>query len=89
MLLPGMVRMQQLIDALVDKVYDAQVYMYRIKSVTHAYETLIQILASENDYSEQRHILLDMPLDQIEELLNAQVDDKATKCVLRTNLWHD
>ena len=89
MLLPGMVRMQQLIDALVDKVYDAQVYMYRIKGVTHAYETLIQILASENDYSEQRHILLDMPLDQIEELLNAQVDDKATKYLMTTDLCHD
>ena len=69
----GMVRMQQVIDALIEKHYDAQVYMHRVKGVQNAYDTLIHIVSSSNDASENRRILLDMSFDNIEKLLHAQV----------------
>ena len=68
-----MVRMQQVIDALIAKDYDMQLYMHRVEGVDNVYDTSIHLAMNGYDTSESRHILLDIPLEKVEELLNAQV----------------
>jgi len=66
----GLERLQQLLDALTDAGDVLVQHVYRVVDADDAFHTLQRL--SRNDES-TKHILIDLPTPECEELLNRQV----------------